>query len=283
MSAVLKQDLDQSRIDAFEERLCGALNEAGMLLMMSLGHRSGLFDAMAGAAPVTSSQLAERSGLDERYVREWLGAMTASGIVEVDPAHATYTLPDEHAALITRHAEANLAVYAQFIPLLGAVEDDVLESFRRGGGVPYQRYARFHEVMAEDSGQTVLPALFDPRVALAVPPTEFMGVTLAGNWWVVAVWTGAFVVNIGGEELLWRGYLLPRQEAVFGRWAWLVNGLLWVVAVHAFMWWNLFGLLPTGLVTPYLVQRYGTTWAGVVVHGLGNALWLVLLVVGVVG
>jgi membrane protease YdiL (CAAX protease family) len=129
----------------------------------------------------------------------------------------------------------------------------------------------------------VLPALFDPRVSLAVPPTEFMGVTLAGNWWVVAVWTGAFVVNIGGEELLWRGYLLPRQEAVFGRWAWLVNGLLWVVAVHAFMWWNLVGLLPTGLVTPYLVQQYESTWAGIVVHGLGNALWLALLVVGVAG
>jgi membrane protease YdiL (CAAX protease family) len=129
----------------------------------------------------------------------------------------------------------------------------------------------------------VLPALFDPRVSLAVPPTEFMGVTLVGAWWVVAVWTGAFVVNIGGEELLWRGYLLPRQEAVFGRWAWLLNGLLWVVAVHAFMWWNLVELLPTGLVTPYLVQRYESTWAGIVVHGLGNALWLALLVVGVAG
>ncbi|MFC5368549.1 CPBP family intramembrane glutamic endopeptidase [Salinirubrum litoreum] len=129
----------------------------------------------------------------------------------------------------------------------------------------------------------VLPALFDPRVSLAVPPTEFMGVTLAGAWWVVAVWTVAFVINVGGEELLWRGYLLPRQEAVFGRWAWLVNGLLWVVAVHAFMWWTLVGLLPTGLVTPYLVQRYESTWAGIVVHGLGNALWLGLLVVGVVG
>jgi membrane protease YdiL (CAAX protease family) len=129
----------------------------------------------------------------------------------------------------------------------------------------------------------VLPALFDPRVALAVPPTEFMGVSLVGAWWVAAVWSVAFVVNIGGEELLWRGYVLPRQEAALGRWAWLANGLLWVVAVHAFMWWNLVGLLPTGLVTPFLAQRYGTTWAGVVVHGLGNALWLVLLVVGVLG
>lgn len=161
MSAVLKNDLDTARVEAFEERLCGALNEGGMLLMMSLGHRSGLLAAMAGAPPLTSGQLAERAGLNERYVREWLGAMTASRVVKLDPAHDTYTLPDEHAALITDAGEANMAVYAQFFGLLGSVEEDILECFRNGGGVPYERFERFHEVMAEDSGQTVLPALFD--------------------------------------------------------------------------------------------------------------------------
>ena len=172
MSAVLKQDLDRGRIEAFEERLCGALNEAGMLLMMSLGHRSGLFEALAGAVPMTSEQLAERCNLNERYVREWLGAMTASGIVDMDPENGTYALPDEHAALITEAGEANLAVYAQFVPLLGSVEDDVLDCFRNGGGVPYERYTRFHEVMAEDSGQTVLPALFDHILPLVPGLTE---------------------------------------------------------------------------------------------------------------
>ena len=53
------------------------------------------------------------------------------------------------------------AVFAQYIALLGSVEDDIVECFRNGGGVPYSRFTRFHEVMAEDSGQSVLPALRD--------------------------------------------------------------------------------------------------------------------------
>src|SRR4026209_2390698 len=64
------------------------------------------------------------------------------------------------AALLTRAAGAdNLAVFAQYIGILGAVEDDILDCFRRGGGVPYARFPRFHEVMAEDSGQSVMSSL----------------------------------------------------------------------------------------------------------------------------
>ena len=70
-------------------------------------------------------------------------------------------LPPEHAGLLTRSAPANLAVFAQYIAQLGAVEDDIVTCFRDGGGVSYSRYQRFHEIMAEDSGQTVLPALLD--------------------------------------------------------------------------------------------------------------------------
>jgi membrane protease YdiL (CAAX protease family) len=128
----------------------------------------------------------------------------------------------------------------------------------------------------------VLPPLLDPLTPLDVPPSSFMGTPLAGNLWIVPFWTVAFVVNIAGEELLWRGYVLPRQEAVFGRWAWLVNGVLWAYVVHVFMWWNFVTLLPTSLLTPYLVQRYETTWAGITVHGLGNAVWVAVLVVSVV-
>ena len=86
--------------------------------------------------------------------------MVSSGNVDYDPQDGTYALPPEHAAFLTRAATpADLAVYAQYIPLLGAVEDDVLACFRAGGGVPYARFERFHEVMAEDSDQTVLPVL----------------------------------------------------------------------------------------------------------------------------
>jgi SAM-dependent methyltransferase len=161
------QNADAAAIEAFETRLTNALNEAGMMLMMSVGHRLQLFDAMADGTPVTSRSLAERAGLDERYVREWLGAMTAGCIVDMDADAATYRLPPAHAALITSQGEANMAVYAQFVPLLGRMEEEVLECFRHGGGVPYERFERFHEVMAEDSGQTVLPMLFDAILPLA--------------------------------------------------------------------------------------------------------------------
>ncbi|WP_407657762.1 class I SAM-dependent methyltransferase [Marinobacter guineae] len=128
--------------------------------MLSVGHRTGLFDTMAEMPAAISAQIAEKAGLDERYVREWLGAMTVGNIVENDPAGKTYYLPREHAAGLCRKAPTdNIAVFAQYIPLLGSVEDDIVHCFRNGGGVPYERFERFHEVMAEDSGQSVVPAL----------------------------------------------------------------------------------------------------------------------------
>ncbi len=163
MSAVAHEvapAFDQDRAAAFEERFTGALNNAAAVLMVSIGHRTGLFDTMAGMAPATSEEIARAAGLSERYVREWLGAMVTSGIVDHDPAAGTYVLPAEHAAFLTRAAASdNMAVFAQYIPVLGAVEDDIVECFRKGGGVPYERYPRFHEVMAEDSGLSVLPVL----------------------------------------------------------------------------------------------------------------------------
>jgi len=88
--------------------------------------------------------------------------MVVSRIVEHDPQDATYQLPQEHATFLTRAASPdNIAVTAQFIPLLASVEDGVVESFRNGGGVPYSAFPRFHEVMAEDSGQTIVGTLTD--------------------------------------------------------------------------------------------------------------------------
>ncbi len=151
---------DAERAAAFTDRMVGTLNAGAMALMTSIGHRTGLFDAMAEAGWATSDEIAAAAGLQERYVREWLGAMVAGDFVETDPATATYGLPPEHAASLCRRAPTdNLAVFAQYVPLLGAVEDDIVACFRDGGGVPYDRYGRFHEVMAEDSGQSVLPAL----------------------------------------------------------------------------------------------------------------------------
>src|ERR687898_2329553 len=128
-------DLDQAKAEAFAERMVGVLNEGAIALMTSIGHRTGLFDVMAGLPPSTSEQIASAANLDERYVREWLAAMVVGGIVEHDPKEGKYHLPPEHAAFLTRAASPdNIAVTAQFIPLMGSVEDEIVEVFRHGGG-----------------------------------------------------------------------------------------------------------------------------------------------------
>jgi 2-polyprenyl-3-methyl-5-hydroxy-6-metoxy-1,4-benzoquinol methylase len=151
---------DAEKAAVFAEQLLKTLNDGALCLMISVGHRTGLFDSMAALPPSTSSEIAERAGLDERYVREWLGAMVTAGVVELRPESKRYVLPAEHAASLTRAAAAdNIAVFAQYIGTLGSVETEIVECFRNGGGVPYEKYPRFHEVMAEDSGQSVLSSL----------------------------------------------------------------------------------------------------------------------------
>jgi len=165
--ATVTASTDPDRTAAFAERVVGLLNDGSLVLMVSIGHQVGLFDAMAGLAPATSGQVAAAAGLDERYVREWLAAMTTGGVVRYEPADRTYALPPEHAASLTRAAgPENLAVQAQFLPMLASVEPSLLECFRTGGGVPYAEYHQFHRLMAEDSAAVHDAALLDTVVPL---------------------------------------------------------------------------------------------------------------------
>ncbi len=153
-------DFDPAKAEAFAGRLLTALNNGALCLMASVGHRTGLFDVLRDLPPATSKEIAAHAELSERYVREWLGAMVMAGVVEIDPSTSRFRLPAEHAAFLTRAAAANnMAVFTQYISLLGGVEDDIVECFRKGGGVPYERFPRFHAVMSEDSGQSVLSSL----------------------------------------------------------------------------------------------------------------------------
>ncbi len=159
---------DAAAKESFAQQLVDTANAAAIALMISIGHRTRLFDALAAHGPATSTELAASAVLEERYVREWLGAMVTGRIVTYDARSRRYALPAEHAALLTRAASPeNLAVMFQFVPLLAAVEDEAVACFTRGGGVPYEAYPRFQEVMAEESAQTVLPALVDSILPLA--------------------------------------------------------------------------------------------------------------------
>ena len=151
---------DSAKAEAFAGQFLTALNHGSLCLMVSIGHRTGLFDAMRGLPPSTSAEIAQQAGLNERYVREWLGAMVTGGVVDVDAASTRFVLPAEHAAFLTRAAGAdNIGVFAQYIAVMGGVEDKIVDCFQKGGGVPYAEFPRFHAVMAEDSGQSVLSAL----------------------------------------------------------------------------------------------------------------------------
>lgn len=136
---------DQSAADAFTGRFVDILNCGAVAVMSSIGHRTGLFDAMTGVPPSTSEAIAKRSMLAERYVREWLAAMVTGRIVTYDPAARTYHLPAEHAAILTRRAPlGNFAVAAQFVPLMGAVQERIVDCFRTGDGTTYDHYPSFH-------------------------------------------------------------------------------------------------------------------------------------------
>jgi 2-polyprenyl-3-methyl-5-hydroxy-6-metoxy-1,4-benzoquinol methylase len=151
---------DAVKAEAFAGQFLTALNYGSLCLMASIGHRTGLFDALSVLPPSTVEEIAKKAGLNERYVREWLGAMVTAGVIEVDSTSARYVLPAEHAAFLTRAAGAdNIAVFTQYIPVMGGVEDEIVECFKKGGGVPYEKYPRFHAVMAEDSGLSVLSSL----------------------------------------------------------------------------------------------------------------------------
>ena len=159
---------DHDKSDIFSDRLVNALNEGALCVMLSIGHRTKLFDHLERLGRVSSSELADGADLNERYVREWLHALVVSKVIEFHPYDRTYSLPEEHASWLTRGSSAgNISVFAQYIPMIGSVEDDIIDCFRNGGGVPYEKFTRFHEVMAEDSGQTVLSSLKEHILPLA--------------------------------------------------------------------------------------------------------------------
>jgi len=135
----MEQALDRKRVQDFARRLFGHYTSGMLALMVDVGHRTGLFEAAAKGA-ATSRELADRAGLDERYVREWLGAMVTGGIMEYDPGSRAFTLPPEHAVCLTGTSSRNLAANSQGLAMLAKRLPAVIECFKSGGGVPYSEF-----------------------------------------------------------------------------------------------------------------------------------------------
>lgn len=166
---VTETAFSQEKADAFFGKLLDIVNGGSLSLMVSVGHRTGLFDRMAELPPSTSEEIAQATGLNERYVREWLGGVASGGIVEYDAGTSRYALPEEHAAFTTRAAGPdNFAFIMQYIALLGNVEDKIVESFRNGGGVPYSDFPAFQSIQKEETERVYDAALVD--VILPIVP-----------------------------------------------------------------------------------------------------------------
>lgn len=159
-------------ISTFNQKLIEIMNNAALALMISVGHRTKLFDVMGNLQPSTSELISQKTLLNERYVREWLGALVTSDIIDYDAQNGLYFLHPEKADLLTRFGSFNFAASMQFIPSLAQVEDEIVHCFQNGGGVSYKSYGRFHEIMAEESTQTVLVALIDEILPLIPQLTE---------------------------------------------------------------------------------------------------------------
>lgn len=113
-------------------------------------------------------------------------------------------------------------------------------------------------------------------------PGLFMGTDLRGLWWAPLAYFTGWLLNIFSEELLFRGYILPRQEAAFGGFAWVVNGSLFAL-FHVFWKWNLIIYVPMLLALSFVAQKTKSTWPGVIVHGALNFIPVVLVTLSVLG
>ncbi len=128
--------MDENRAAEFTGRVLADSAAAATIVLAALGDRTGLFKDLAAAGPATSGELAARTGLAERYVREWLAGMFAAGYLDYDEAQQRYALPEEHApTLATEPGPAFFGGVHQ--ELIGAIQryDEVAGAFRQGGGV----------------------------------------------------------------------------------------------------------------------------------------------------
>jgi membrane protease YdiL (CAAX protease family) len=193
-----------------------------------------------------------------------------------------------------------LAGLAVFAPLLGAA---LVRSHRESTGSPgamaqrlWLRRPRPVELVRTAlvlagvlaGSAAVFWAMVHVARAYALPapevvPSFLQGLDLARGTGTVALlllWVPFFCCNILGEELFWRGYILPRQELAFGRYAWAINGVLWGMFHLPFGCPLLLLLLPILGLLPWLVQRYGNVWLGVIVHGVYNGVPSLLIACG---
>jgi 2-polyprenyl-3-methyl-5-hydroxy-6-metoxy-1,4-benzoquinol methylase len=210
-------DVDETQRDALAERLFGAALGAYELMTVHLGDRLGYYRALAERGQLASAELAEATGTDERYAREWLEQQAVAGILEVDDvaadaAERRYGLPAGHAeVLVERESLAHLTPMARygvsFAQALPAIED----AFRSGGGVAWEDFGALGREAQGDVnrplftnllGSEWLPAIPDVHERLrADPPARVADVACGAGWSSIAIARAYPKVSVDGLDL----------------------------------------------------------------------------------
>jgi SAM-dependent methyltransferase len=160
--------MDEQKSKQFGAKMLGLFTGSMLTKMVEIGYDTGLFEA-SRAGPATSEELAQRAGLKERYVREWLGAMTSGGIYRYDAATRHYELPEEHAALLTGATAQNLSPHARMIEHFGSHLTKLKTCFREGGGIPYSAYRPVFTQCMDDVWRRIYDQMLVPGFIGAVP------------------------------------------------------------------------------------------------------------------
>ena len=182
-----------------------------------LGDRLNLYRTLAEAGPLTSSGLADKAGIHERYAREWLEQQAATGILDVDDVEAgeldrRYTLPAGHDEALLDETSLNYAgPFGRFIVAVGSPIDELLAAFRSGDGVPYEAYGadlyEGQEAFTRPMFESLLGSEWFPAVTevhgrlLADPPARVADVACGCGWSSIAIARAYPLVRVDGIDL----------------------------------------------------------------------------------
>ena len=141
MSTPASQPLDQAKLHEFVMRAVGEMGAAMNTALIVIGDKLGLYKAMSGAGPMTSAELAKKTGTAERYVREWLASQAAGGFVTYDASSGKYTLPPEQAlALADETSPVFLPGFFEVVAACVKDEPKITDAFRSGKGVGWHEH-----------------------------------------------------------------------------------------------------------------------------------------------
>ncbi len=200
------QEIDQGRLDEFLGRFVGDLGAALSAALVVIGDRLGLYRAMADGGAVTASELAARTGTDERYVREWLSNQAAGGYVSYDPNHEQFFLsPEQSLALAQEGSPAFVPGAFQLATALVKDGEKIEQAFVGGQGVGWHEH---HDDLFSGTERFFRPGYAANLVSSWIPALDGVGDKLQ---------SGARVADVGcghGASTILMAQAFPRSEFV---------------------------------------------------------------------